>query len=554
MNMRLLSPVRTFRCLQRGVSIAVCLAIVSFACAQPAPRELPTSDPPTQIPNAFSPHASGEAPVTPFVEDQKLNPTPKQTSDPNHSPNLPVESDLDRDLNSDLESEPATNGNPAQPTDSATSADQADSATSGEEGPLPAAPEILIVDPDLLAELAPAPVPPDLAQAPSTSVDPFAPSPTSPPGDAPGSSIATTPMEGPTNSTIDTVPMPKAPLFDPIGTEIPPNGNVPHALQDRYDAVPAQVAPAPFPASDVLPASSHTPIAPEPSPPQSTEDPPARIDEALSTPSSTPPQPGEYAPLVHGDAFPQQIEPANTQPPSQPAPLAEGIPSLGDWAEPSRFEATIRTVGLLTIISLAPAILLMTTSFVRISVVLGLLRQAIGTQMLPSNQIVTALSMFLTALVMMPVWQQVYDQSIKPYSQQESAMSAEQAWQAGVQPLRTFMSRQIELAGNSKDVLLFYSYLPDASQPPETYEEVPLQVLLPAYMISELKVAFLIGFQLFLPFLILDLVVSSVTVSMGMMMLPPATVALPLKLLLFVLVDGWHLVIGMLLQSFGGFS
>ena len=113
---------------------------------------------------------------------------------------------------------------------------------------------------------------------------------------------------------------------------------------------------------------------------------------------------------------------------------------------------------------------------------------------------------------------------------------------------------QIELAQNSDDVLLFYSYLPEGSEPPQTYDEVPLRVLLPAFMVSELKIAFLIGFQIYLPFLIIDLVVSSVTVSMGMMMLPPATVALPLKLLLFVLVDGWHLVVGMLLQSFGGFS
>ncbi len=210
-------------------------------------------------------------------------------------------------------------------------------------------------------------------------------------------------------------------------------------------------------------------------------------------------------------------------------------------------------MGLLTVISLAPAILLMTTCFVRISVVLGLLRQALGTQMLPSNQIVTSLAMFLTVLVMTPVWTQVYQDAIEPYTREQSEMTAAEAWEAGLKPIRDFMSRQIKAADNSADVLLFYDYLPGQPAPPESYDQVPIQVLLPAYMVSELKVAFLIGFKVFLPFLILDLVVSTVSVSMGMMMLPPATVSLPLKLILFVLVDGWHLIVSMLLQSFTGY-
>ena len=130
----------------------------------------------------------------------------------------------------------------------------------------------------------------------------------------------------------------------------------------------------------------------------------------------------------------------------------------------------------------------------------------------------------------------------------------ETAWNNGVVPLKRFMSRQIDAAGNSDDVWLFYEYLPAnerTTKPPETYEDVPLVALLPAFMLSELKVAFLIGFQIYLPFLILDLVVSSVTISMGMMMLPPVMISLPLKLLLFVLVDGWTLIVGMLLESFG---
>ncbi len=224
------------------------------------------------------------------------------------------------------------------------------------------------------------------------------------------------------------------------------------------------------------------------------------------------------------------------------------------WTEPGQIESSIKTIGLLTIVSLAPALLLMTTSFVRISIVLGLLRQAIGAQLLPSNQIITSLAMFLTFLVMTPVWQQVYREAIQPYAEQTSPMTPTEAWQAGIRPIRQFMSRQIELAENGQDVLLFYEYLPATSQAPQSYEDVPLQILMPAFMLSELKTAFLIGFQIYLPFLILDLVVSSVTVSMGMMMLPPAMVSLPLKLLLFVLVDGWHLVVGMLLQSFSGIT
>jgi flagellar biosynthetic protein FliP len=153
---------------------------------------------------------------------------------------------------------------------------------------------------------------------------------------------------------------------------------------------------------------------------------------------------------------------------------------------------------------------------------------------------------------MTPVWSQVYTEAILPYTQEEIGL--EQAWNRGVTPVRAFMSRQIDLAGNSDDVWLFYEYLPEShkTKSPETYDDVPLQVLVPAFMLSELKTAFLIGFQVYLPFLILDIVVSTVTISVGMMMLPPAMISLPFKLLLFVLVDGWTLVVGMLLQSFAG--
>jgi flagellar biosynthetic protein FliP len=160
----------------------------------------------------------------------------------------------------------------------------------------------------------------------------------------------------------------------------------------------------------------------------------------------------------------------------------------------------------------------------------------------------TALALFMTLVVMSPVWTRVYRDAIEPYS--DHKMTLGEAWTAGVKPVRQFMSAQIDRTGNRNDVWLFYKYLPQGTPAPSSYDDVPLTVLLPAFMLSELKTAFLIGFQIYLPFLVLDLVISSVTISMGMMMLPPTLVSLPFKLLLFVLVDGWHLVVGMLLDSF----
>jgi flagellar biosynthetic protein FliP len=216
------------------------------------------------------------------------------------------------------------------------------------------------------------------------------------------------------------------------------------------------------------------------------------------------------------------------------------------WTSPEGLSATIQIILLLSVLSLAPAILLMTTCFVRVVVVLSLIRQAIGTTTLPPSQVITSLSLFVTLAVMAPVWKQVYDQAVVPYTHKE--MGLEQAWDAGARPIRQFMAMQIERTGNTDDVRLFLSRSP--GQPaPKTYEEVPLTALLPAYMISELKTAFLIGFQVYLPFLILDMVIASVMVSMGMLMLPPSLVSMPFKILLFVLVDGWHLVVGMLMQS-----
>jgi flagellar biosynthesis protein FliP len=220
------------------------------------------------------------------------------------------------------------------------------------------------------------------------------------------------------------------------------------------------------------------------------------------------------------------------------------------WTSPEGLSSTLQVLILLTVISLAPAALLMTTCFVRIMVVLGLLRQALGTQQLPPSQVITSIGLFMTLLIMSPVWKQVYDGAVKPYTDRKIGL--EQAWTAGVKPVRRFMSAQIERTGNSNDVWLFYKYLPNhaGSATPASYDDVPLQALLPAFMLSELKTSFLIGFQIYLPFLVLDIVVASVMIAMGMLMLPPVLVSLPFKLLLFVLVDGWHLIVGMLLDSF----
>lgn len=246
---------------------------------------------------------------------------------------------------------------------------------------------------------------------------------------------------------------------------------------------------------------------------------------------------------------------------SLPNLLPPGIGGPQQWTSPEGLTSSLQIMLLLTVVSLAPALLLMTTSFVRILVVLGLLRQAIGTQQLPPSQVVTSIALFMTVLLMTPIWTEVYDKAIKPYSNKEISM--EDAWQRGTDPIRRFMADQIDITDNRDDVHLFLRYMPGEIDPktgeyPEYVyygakgdeKNVPLQALLPAYMLSELKTAFLIGFQVYLPFVILDIVVACVTISMGMLMLPPVLISLPFKLLLFVLVDGWRLVVEMLLESF----
>ena len=241
----------------------------------------------------------------------------------------------------------------------------------------------------------------------------------------------------------------------------------------------------------------------------------------------------------------------NLSPPVTANSISEMFNSQASGAtSPEGIWPSIKVGLLLAVLSLAPAIILMTTCYVRVVVVLTLLRQAFGGQQLPPMQVVTALSLFLTLLIMAPVWSEVKTEAIDPYTRQQSPITWEEAWQRGIEPVKHFMVTQIEASGNADSVAVFYEHLPDAGTPPSTLDQVPINVLLPAFLISELKVAFLLGFQIFLPFLVLDLVVSSVTVSSGMMMLPPTMVSFPLKLILFVMVDGWNLVVGMLLQSF----
>ncbi len=204
----------------------------------------------------------------------------------------------------------------------------------------------------------------------------------------------------------------------------------------------------------------------------------------------------------------------------------------------------LQIVALITVLSLAPSILVMVTSFTRIIVVLSLLRTALGTQSAPPNGVMTALALFLTAFVMAPTFQTAYTNGVQPLV--AGQIQETEAFNRVSEPFKKFMLRHVR----EKDIGLFVT-LSNAPRP-ATADATPLNIIVPAFMISELRRAFEIGFLLFIPFLIIDLVVSSILLSMGMMMLPPVTIALPFKLIFFVLVDGWHLVAGSLIQSYGG--
>jgi flagellar biosynthetic protein FliP len=225
-------------------------------------------------------------------------------------------------------------------------------------------------------------------------------------------------------------------------------------------------------------------------------------------------------------------------------PLA--IPTIsvgvGKVSQPGDVSTILQIFFLMTVLSLAPGLLIMTTSFTRTVVVLSFLRTAMGTQQAPSNQIILGLSMFLTFFIMAPVWQQINTQALQPYK--AGAITQEVAFKKAVAPVRKFMFSQVR----EKDLALFLSL---SKMPrPANADDIPTMTLIPAFMISELRTAFQIGFLIYIPFLVVDMVVASVLMSMGMMMLPPAMISLPFKILLFVLVDGWGLVIGSLMKSF----
>ena len=226
---------------------------------------------------------------------------------------------------------------------------------------------------------------------------------------------------------------------------------------------------------------------------------------------------------------------------------APGDPGLGRILAAASPGTALPTAVLFGVMSLAPAVLLMTTCFVRMSVVLSLVRQGLGAPQIPSNQVVASLAIFLSAMVMWPVWKQAWQDGVEPY--QRGAITAAEACDRGSLPIRRWMAGQIERAGNRDTMLLFLARHPDGPRNVATYDDVPVETLLPAFLVSELETAFAIGFRLLLPFLVLDLLVATLVVSTGLVMLPPTLVSLPLKLLVFVAADGWTLVIQSLLDG-----
>ena len=230
-------------------------------------------------------------------------------------------------------------------------------------------------------------------------------------------------------------------------------------------------------------------------------------------------------------------------------PFAEAIslPSIqlgmDDVEDPEKVSSALQILFLLTILTLAPSILILTTSFARIIIVLSFLRQAMGTQQTPPTQILIGLGLFLTLFVMGPTWTEINEKALQPFLNEE--ISQTDALKKAEMPLKEFMLRQTR----EKDLSLFIEI---SGENPTSNEDIDIRSLIPAFIISELKTAFQIGFLIYIPFLILDMVVASILLSMGMMMLPPVLISLPFKLMLFVMVDGWYLTVGSLMRSFGG--
>ncbi|AIF43748.1 flagellar type III secretion system pore protein FliP [Virgibacillus sp. SK37] len=211
-------------------------------------------------------------------------------------------------------------------------------------------------------------------------------------------------------------------------------------------------------------------------------------------------------------------------------------------ADPSNVATSVKLLLLFTVLSLAPGILILMTSFTRIIIVLSFVRTSLATQQMPPNQVLIGIALFLTFFIMAPVFNEVYDEALQPLFDEE--ISLDQAYEEASLPLKEFMAKHTR----QKDLSLFMNY--SQLEKPETIQDIPLTTLVPAFAISELKTAFQMGFMIFVPFLIIDMAVASVLMSMGMMMLPPVMISLPFKILLFVLVDGWYLITHALLDSF----
>jgi len=219
---------------------------------------------------------------------------------------------------------------------------------------------------------------------------------------------------------------------------------------------------------------------------------------------------------------------------------------VGQAESPEDVAVVLQVIALLTVLSLAPAIMILMTSFTRLIIVFHFLRQALGTSQSPPNQVIVGLALFMTFFIMAPVWQQVYSNALVPYMDEEISITT--ALDRAQEPVKQFMMANTR----DKDLALFVGA--SGQQRPQSRDDISLLTLVPAFVISELKTAFIIGFVLYVPFLVIDMVVASVLLSMGMMMLPPVMISLPFKLMLFVLVDGWNLVAGSMMQSFGVFQ
>ncbi len=227
----------------------------------------------------------------------------------------------------------------------------------------------------------------------------------------------------------------------------------------------------------------------------------------------------------------------------QPIALPKIAVDIGKSSNPSDVAVTLQILALMTVLSLAPALLIMTTAFTRIIIVFHFLKQALGTAQMPPAQIIIGLAMFLTFFIMAPTWNKVNTEALQPYL--NGKLSQQLAYDKGIEPIRQFMFRQTR----EKDLGLFMKL--SNIEKPNSRADIPTLVLVPAYAISEIRTGFIIGFVIFIPFLIIDIVVSSILMAMGMMMLPPMMISLPFKILLFILVDGWNLLVMSLMQSFG---